>query len=405
MYFTSTIKIKTPQKKTDEKKLLFFKLEKTLIVFTGILTSFLIIYFIFWIVSQIILLKSTVSFVLFFFLFVLPSSIFSIFSFSILKKYWFSSKKNSITKTTITILEILNRIFEKMNISSIVKFSKDNSSYALPKNGANFSDLIARFKHKIQNLELIKFDNLEFVFKHSDENLKYLIEIKVNKKFYENEYPFIITINAMSKLFSDKNLSSVSDFKIKFRNELRTQEKYDDFVNNLQINFEEYIFFLKENINHYLKPTEMNEGIEVTKKIIRPLSFYFDFNQIKYRKTEEPIFHGYSGYDKQSIFSLFLWGDLMCENNIYCNNSTLVDAFGIPFMEVGNRGFYAGEFNTLNTNKTFEKPKGEVYIHIETNYISELLDLKFYQRKPKNKEKTVNFFSDKIQTIKNMEIN
>jgi len=74
-------------------------------------------------------------------------------------------------------------------------------------------------------------------------------------------------------------------------------------------------------------------------------------------------------------------------------------------MEIGNRGFYAGEFNTLNTNKTFEKPKGEIYIHIETNYISELLDLKFYHRKPKNKEKAVNFFSDEIQTIKNMEIN
>lgn len=68
-----------------------------------------------------------------------------------------------------------------------------------------------------------------------------------------------------------------------------------------------------------------------------------------------------------------MWADMCHSHNIYCNNISIVDDLGNDVVSIGENGFDAGEVDTLNIDKEFELPSGDLAVH-EENSLSDIIE-------------------------------
>ncbi|MDQ1265824.1 MAG: hypothetical protein QG635_976, partial [Bacteroidota bacterium] len=113
-----------------------------------------------------------------------------------------SEKKEHETFTAVSILQQLNMGIRSVNIINVIRISVDDYDFYLDEKGVedDLKQAMIELETKIDPLESEIFNNIYLVLEHIDQNLKYLIEINVQRKHKVGEYPIVITVNGM---FSD----------------------------------------------------------------------------------------------------------------------------------------------------------------------------------------------------------
>lgn len=126
-----------------------------------------------------------------------------------------SDQEERETFTSVSILQQFSRAFLSIGITNVLRLSKDDVDYYLDQEGRqdDLKEAMAGFEQSassnwLESTGQRAFDTLRLVFEHEDEDLKYLIEIKIQRVHKVDEHPIQITVNGLMRdlrVHSDKS--------------------------------------------------------------------------------------------------------------------------------------------------------------------------------------------------------
>ncbi|KAA3615692.1 MAG: hypothetical protein D8M58_15980 [Calditrichaeota bacterium] len=265
-----------------------------------------------------------------------------------------SEKEEVESFTAISILQEINRVFVSMGINNIVRISKDGIDFYLDTEGKkdDLKEAMDNFSLDMNNIESELFNQLILVLEHEEEEIKYLIEIKINRTHAVADFPIEIAIDGLMAKFNSKNEDPKSALNEVFKN----QQSYDSFVEGQKASFNRFIDKLDMETRKFIKVDQIN----VTSKpsIIRPNQKIKNVKEIQHNHDGRPVHYGYYGYDDYYLYSWY-WAESMHMHNIHCHDVMIVDAAGDAVLDVGEEGFMAGEEAALNPDEDFSVPEGE----------------------------------------------
>jgi hypothetical protein len=151
----------------------------------------------------------------------------------------------------------------------------------------------------------------------------------------------------------------------------KSQENYEKFVTEKKAVFDAFLNKLAMAIKKFIRVDDLIIKSDV--QIVRAKRRIESLSQIRHGRYVEPIHYGYFGIDNYFFYTT-MWASLMYTNNIFCSDCTIVDGLGAPIMRVGESGFYAGEFNTLNDSVDFEPPATGEIEYYAGNEFEDVLD-------------------------------
>ncbi len=268
-----------------------------------------------------------------------------------------TEKQEYETFTAISILQQINMGLRSINVKNVIRLSVDDYDFYLDEKGVDddLEQAMFEFKAKVDPLESELFNTIYLVLEHEDEYLKYVVEIAVKRKHRIGEYPIQIHINGILKDFKiDENNFDREELKKNMAKIFSSQTEYDNYVNVRKTIFDQFVGGLAQSVKKFIRVDDIK--IKTSTNILRPKEKIDSPNQIKHSKYNQPIHYGYYGIDDY-LFYTTLWGSLMFSNSLMCHNCIIVDSLGNEVMEVGDQGFDAGEYNTLNDEASFEIPK------------------------------------------------
>ncbi len=265
-----------------------------------------------------------------------------------------SEKEEVETFTAISILQEINRVFVSVGISNIVRIAKDGLDFYLDTEGKkdDLKEAMDNFSLEIGSIESELFNQLILVLEHEEDDLKYLIEIKINRTHDVGDFPIEISVDGLMARYN----SGAGDPKVKMNKLFSDQKTYDSFVEGQKATFNRFIDKLDMELRKFIKIDEIN----VTSKpqIIRPDKKISGTKEIKHNTAGRPVHYGYYGYDDYYLYSWY-WAESMHMHNIHCHDVMIVDPAGDAVLDVGEEGFMAGEEAALNPDEEFSVPEGD----------------------------------------------
>jgi len=268
-----------------------------------------------------------------------------------------SDKQEHETFTAVSILQQINMGLRSINVKNVIRLAVDDYDFYLDDKGMDddLEQAMFEFKAKVDPLESELFETIFLVLEHEDDYLKYIIEISVMRKHSIGEYPIKINVNAVLKEFKYLSNDLTYDrIKSKIEEIFISNDKYYHYVNEKRIIFNKFLDELADAIKKFIRIDDLVKQsnlqiIRTKKRIDKP-------KQISHGRYSEPIHYGYFGIDNYFFYTT-MWSNLMHIHNMYCSDCLIVDGLGEPILRVGEKGFFAGETNTLNSGTAFEPPK------------------------------------------------
>lgn len=259
-----------------------------------------------------------------------------------------SPKQELETFNATSILQQIYDGFASIGINNVVRLSLDNYDFYLDESGQenDLEKALLDFKSRVDPIESELFEKIYFVLEHIENSLHYLIEVDINRKHKVGEYPIFININCVFEEFSMSHFKSEADLFQKLIFQFNTQDDFEKFYEENKIKFVNFLDKLEIALKNYIP---IDNVIKKTKRVlVRPNQKITKFNQVKHLKSSQPIHYGYHGFDRASFY-IYLWSDLMYENNLFCNNFFITDELGNEILTIEENGFFAKQTNTLNT--------------------------------------------------------
>lgn len=267
-----------------------------------------------------------------------------------------SEKEEHQTFTALSILQQLNIIFRRCGITNIVRLAKDDFNFYLDAFGVDddLQEAMDQFELRVDKIESDVFQSLFLVLEHEDTDLRYLVEIDIQRIHKLGDAPITVRVNGVLKQFN-LEWEDTKVVKQKMASIFEDQAQYDAFLREKQHVFEQFVGNLEQSIRTHMKVDSLERAVE--SKMIRPKESIKNPKQIERQTMAEPIFYGYHGFG-DAFFYAWIWSELCFHHHIHCHNFTLVDGTGSSMMAVGDQGFNAGDSNTLNPEENFEAPSG-----------------------------------------------
>jgi hypothetical protein len=245
-------------------------------------------------------------------------------------------------------------------INNIIRLNMNGHDFYLDTKGEkdDLEKAMLEFETQVDPLEAEIFENILFVTEHDTENIKYLVEIKVDRKHNPGEYPIKLIINGVLTQLQLKQGETDADLKRRMQSIFATKVDYDTFVRSMKSQFENFTNDIEMSIRKFIQTDDIKNTVKT--KIVRPKQKINDISKVRTSMDNyevEPIYHGYFAMNSFFFYS-FLWSSMAYSNNVYINDVDIVDEAGSEVMSVGEEGFNAGEFDTLNEEAPFEVPEG-----------------------------------------------
>jgi len=283
-----------------------------------------------------------------------------------------SDKIEQETFTVVSILQEIQMGLMRIDVNNVIRLAVDDYDYFFDKN-ANEDDLhhaMYDLETGIEPMESQRFNKIELELEHHDDNIKYLIEIKILRKHKVGEYPIKITINGLFKEFEKRSKESMTKLRERILKLFRNQYDYDSYLHKMQEYFNNFIGELEDSLSNFIKIDGIKK--EFNRKIIRPKEVVKNDYVYKIDKSVEPLFHGYPGIDKYMYYCM-IWASACYRNDINCSNFMLIDEYGNLILRAGNNGIYAGRNNTMNYEETFEPSKSKDVVYYSGNTFDKIL--------------------------------
>jgi hypothetical protein len=266
-----------------------------------------------------------------------------------------SDKEEQETFTAISIMQHINMGLRSMNIKNVIRLSVNEYDFYLDESGKDddMKQAMLEFETKIDPLESETFEKIFLVVEHERTNMKYLVEIEIDRCHKVGRYPIIIKINGLISDLQLKPGETKEDLEKRMSGIFESQQTYHQFIKSKEALFNQFTDELAQAIKKYIKVDDVIK--ETTNKMIRPKEKVEKPEQIRPNRQSEPMYYGYYGIGDYLFYSM-LWSTMCYNHNIYVNDFHMVDENGSEVMAVGDNGFYAGDTDTLNAGSDFEPP-------------------------------------------------
>ena len=264
-----------------------------------------------------------------------------------------SKKQETETFTAVSILEKIYLGLRSINIENIIRLSVDDYDFYLDEAGKedDLEDAIMEFTAKVDPIESKLFNTIYMVMEHVEMNIKYLIEIRIKRKHEVGEYPIKIIVNGIANSFRRTKDESIQSMKSRMKPIFESQEVYETFTENQKKLFTQFLDRMDVAVKKFIEVDDIK--ITYNLQIIRIKSPVTSDTQVRHDKFTKPVYYGYYSFDDY-FFYAWLWASMMFENNIYAHDFYLVDEVGHEIFYIGEDGFKAAEYGTLNPNVPFE---------------------------------------------------
>jgi hypothetical protein len=266
-----------------------------------------------------------------------------------------SEREEHETFTALSILQEINVVLRSIGVVDVVMFSKDDSVLYDDRESKypdDFPSTIDALKQQ-HTTGHEPFSSLSLLLEHNLPSLVTVIEIRIRRVHAVGVYPIQVSINALdAELQSTEDSAAIND---RLEQVFESQQSYDSYTHSRKVEFEEFVDAMEQAFRSRMRIDNLHRRVDTN--VVRPgltgspstLSAGSDDTP-----TSAPMFQRYDNTD--SMMYLWMWSNMMHSNNTHCNNTTIVTERGVPAFQVGEKGFNAGESNTLDAEAPFEKP-------------------------------------------------
>ncbi len=289
-----------------------------------------------------------------------------------------SEKEEQETFTAVAILQQLNGSLRAAGINNIIRLAVDDQDLYFDTKGRenDLDDAMVQMEVKLDPIESEGFNGIYLVLEHEQDQLKYVIEISIEKTHPVGEFPIKIVLNGILSEFKSKAGESRESLEKRMEPIFKDQSVYDHFLEKKNLEFNHFVEQLALAVRKFIKTDEIINNC--SKQMIRPKERVESVAHIKPVKGGQPAYYGYYGLDDYMFYSYF-WSHSCYSHNLYCHDFSLVDTSGSTIMDVGETGFNANETNALNENADFEAPAGgDLTYHGDNEFQSDLESLDGY---------------------------
>lgn len=279
----------------------------------------------------------------------------------LLTKGGISDKEVHETFCAILVLQQLNEVLQSLQVNNIIRLTKDNFDYYFDESGLlnDFESAMDKFETEVDPEKARFFEHLYLVLEHPEELMHMLIEIQINRINKVGQFPITLIVNGIFSEFDANKDEDAQAITTKLQGTFRSQENYEEYLWEMETIFNSFLSKLEEALHTHLGVKELKK--EFTRNILRPKSYLAYPNEIPISRDMQisPLFHGYFGINKL-IFYAWIWGDMCYENNIFIQNTDLVDEQENILLHIDEDGLNEEMLQLLNTDVEFKLPSSNI---------------------------------------------
>jgi len=278
-----------------------------------------------------------------------------------------SEKEEQETFTAIAILQEINVALRALNITDVVRFTKDDKIIYDDQDGRDTDDMgiILQEFSREEGLGPTVFESLSLLLEHHLPDITLIIDVRIRRTHIRGGYPIQIAVNGLSTEFQGYENEQLLNSRLEqsFANEnayqaieSKLREQFDKFMLSLELAVRQKMMIDEVRYSSSLKilrPSNQNTSNALSTQPVNQL----DTNS---SSNSDPVFQRYSSHSDAFAYC-WLWSSFMHSHGTHVHDATLVDERGGHLMTVGPDGFNAGESTALDPNTPFVESDASIY--------------------------------------------
>lgn len=266
-----------------------------------------------------------------------------------------SEKEELQTFTAMAILQEINRVFRSLEISDLVRFSKDDEILYEDKESRDTDDMqmmLERLESRPISSDATSgsavFKSLSLLVEHHLQNMAVVIEVRILRAHAVGFYPIQIVVNGLAAEFAGTQDRDQLEQQMELS--FAQQASYDALTKELNEEFEQFMNRLETAIRQQMQIDDLHKVIRT--KLLRPrhddaTTGLQTAGLNTGNSSQDPVFERYGG-NSDAFMYCWLWSSMLHSNNLHINNTTVVDEAGQELFNINAEGIDAGETSALD---------------------------------------------------------
>ena len=256
-----------------------------------------------------------------------------------------SPQEKHQTFTAISILQELNIALRQANIVNIVRLAKDGNDFYYDAHGKDndLAEAMKDFKINVDHFSGTLFNELELVLEHDDNQLRYLIEIDVQRVHKLDEMPININICAVAKSLEAKDGETPEQLEERMKGLFGDKSDIESFTSRNRALFEKFTASLSQTFTMAIKC----EKVEMDNKVqlLRMKDYQQGYGD---DRAKAPLAHrGCPGWDNYAMYSL-CWMGMMGSFGVMASDAEVISSDGEVLLEIGEEGLDASSADVFD---------------------------------------------------------
>jgi hypothetical protein len=250
-------------------------------------------------------------------------------------------KREVETFKAISILQQIYTAVSSVGVNNIVRINHDDIDIYYDYEGKedDLNHAISEYCIEIDDAMSEFFKKLWLVLEHEDRDFKYLIEISVNRSHEVNKYPIEVLVSGLLKNASISSSGTKEELKTQMGAAFNSQDEYDTFVKNKQIDFTNFMSSLSFELERQIHTDDIKQEVKPRMLVEK------DKEKARVKKGK-PAYgttpYDYPGFDNYYWGSLY-WTDLVASAGFHLAMFSMIDSFGHEMYDVGAGGIDMNE--------------------------------------------------------------
>ena len=272
-----------------------------------------------------------------------------------------SEKEEHETFTAVAILQEINIALRTLNITDVVRFTKDDQVVYDDHAGEDSDDMAVVFDRleKQQNGGgKAVFNTLSLLLEHHLPDITLVIEVRVQRTHMVGAYPIQMIVNGLATQFQSDDEATLEK---RLEEAFSEPDSVAEIEANLRKQFDDFMDALATAVRQKMKVTDVRWSTQLN--ILRPRNDdtgkrsseqVSSFSGDSGSSHTDPVFQRFSS-GSDAFAYCWLWSTMMHSHGTPVQDATIVDEQGQTLLQVGEEGFNAGESNLLDSSTPFSE--------------------------------------------------
>jgi len=272
-----------------------------------------------------------------------------------------SQQEEHETFTALSILQEINIVLRSLNITDVVRFTKDNIVVYDDQDGQSSDDMgiVIETISRESGLGDRVFESMSLLLEHHLPDITLVIDVRINRTHFVGGYPIRIAVNGLATELQAQSESALND---KLEKAFVNQDSYTALETKLREQFDSFMIGLELVIRQKMMIDDVRYSTQVN--IVRPRTDEHgqsgSSSSSDSASNSDPVFQRYhSGSD--AFLYCWLWSSMMHSHGTHVQDATIVDEQGQHLMTVGEEGFNAGESTAMDPSVPFDQSDASMF--------------------------------------------